>query len=188
MALTIGARPDHGFNDPLGLLTDCHRRIEHFLSVMTRVAAEAGGGALSDEHRRALEACVQYFSNAAPRHTKDEEESLFPRLRQCGADIAVERLSALETEHVATDTALAGVLVSMRRWLEDGPISAGEAARLNEILTQLREVYARHIRVEESEVFPAAREALDADHLREIGQEMAARRGIAPKALDSIFI
>ena len=32
--LQIGAAPDHDFDEPLGLLSDCHRRIEHFLDIL----------------------------------------------------------------------------------------------------------------------------------------------------------
>ena len=31
MGIQIGAKPDSGFDDPIGMLKDCHRRIEHFL-------------------------------------------------------------------------------------------------------------------------------------------------------------
>jgi hypothetical protein len=37
MPLQIGARTAHGFHEPLGLLGDCHRRIEHFLRVLVAV-------------------------------------------------------------------------------------------------------------------------------------------------------
>jgi hypothetical protein len=37
MAIQIGQRPDHDFHEPLGLLSDCHRRIEHFLRVFIAV-------------------------------------------------------------------------------------------------------------------------------------------------------
>jgi hypothetical protein len=43
MPVVIGGRPDSSFSDPLGLLTDCHRRIERFLGALRRVAARAGG-------------------------------------------------------------------------------------------------------------------------------------------------
>jgi hypothetical protein len=34
MAIQIGAKPDSGFDDPIGMLKDCHRRIEHFLNIL----------------------------------------------------------------------------------------------------------------------------------------------------------
>lgn len=30
MAFQIGAKPDSSFDDPIGMLKDCHRRIESF--------------------------------------------------------------------------------------------------------------------------------------------------------------
>ena len=55
MPLQIGQRPDHGFDEPLGLLSDCHRRIEHFLGVLATITDEAAGGPLTPSDRRALE-------------------------------------------------------------------------------------------------------------------------------------
>jgi hypothetical protein len=40
---------------------------------------------LNEEQRGAFEAALRYFREAAPKHTADEEESLFPRLRRIGA-------------------------------------------------------------------------------------------------------
>src|SRR5207244_178405 len=51
---------------------------------------------------RALESALRYFGAAAPKHTADEEESLFPRLRQIRqAEIqtAFSKLKELEEEH-----------------------------------------------------------------------------------------
>jgi len=55
MPLQIGQRPDHGFAQPLGLLSDCHRRIEHFLRVLLAINREAAGGLVHPGHRNAAE-------------------------------------------------------------------------------------------------------------------------------------
>ena len=81
MVLKIGHRPDHDFHEPLGLLSDCHRRIEHFLAVLTTIANHVDGAELRDDQRVQLAGAIAYFATAAPRHTADEEDSLFPRLR-----------------------------------------------------------------------------------------------------------
>ena len=81
MPVLIGAKPESTFEDLIGLLGDCHRRIERFLSILVRVAAEVHGNPLSDEQRTAFQTALKYFREAAPKHTADEEESLFPRLR-----------------------------------------------------------------------------------------------------------
>ena len=61
MAVKIGAKPEHSFEQPLGLLSDCHRRIELFLGVLTRISGDARGGALTDEQRSALPNCSPVF-------------------------------------------------------------------------------------------------------------------------------
>jgi hypothetical protein len=81
MPLQIGRPPDHNFTEPLGLLSDCHRRIEYFLGVLITVTGRTPGGLLTPAQCAALEAALAYFATASPKHTTDEEDSLFPRLR-----------------------------------------------------------------------------------------------------------
>jgi hypothetical protein len=61
MAVHIGAKPDSGFDDPIGMLKDCHRRIEHFLDILCLVAERAHTRSLSGEERSAVKAALQYF-------------------------------------------------------------------------------------------------------------------------------
>ena len=46
MAIQIGAKPDSGFDDPIGMLKDCHRRIESFLGILCVVVDRAQGRSL----------------------------------------------------------------------------------------------------------------------------------------------
>src|ERR1700761_783023 len=85
MAIQIGAKPDSGFDDPIGMLKDCHRRIESFLGILCVVVEREQGRTLRDEERVAVQAALQYFRTGGKRHTADEEESLFPRLRKSDA-------------------------------------------------------------------------------------------------------
>src|SRR5690242_11105483 len=181
MAIQIGQRPDHGFDEPLGLLSDCHRRIEHFLRVLVTVDAQAGGGALSDEQRRALDSAVTYFANAAPKHTADEESSLFPRLRRSADPDAVHalaQLDALEHDHHKAEVDHAAVDVHVRRWLAENRLAAADAADLHARLARLQALYRHHIEIEDSELFPAAARLLNDAQLREVGREMAERRQV----------
>ena len=103
MPVQIGATA-HNFSDPTGLLSDCHRRIEMFLRSLQAVASE--GQQLDDERRRALDLALRYFRESAPKHTADEEESLFPRLRSVGdpeLKTALEKVEALERDHREAD-------------------------------------------------------------------------------------
>src|SRR5207253_5424164 len=102
MPITIGAKRESDFTDPIGMLGDCHRRIERFLNVLATLASEENGGALMEQQRVALETSLRYFREAAPKHTADEEESLFPRLRRldpAGSQAILTRIEALEQDH-----------------------------------------------------------------------------------------
>jgi hemerythrin-like domain-containing protein len=176
MPIVIGAKPESNFADPIGLLTDCHRRIERFLSVLVRVAADASGGPLTSEQRSALETALRYFRDAAPKHTADEESTLFPRLRSC-APQALAEIDALEADHDRADIQHAEIDRLGREWLHTGALSAAEATRLSAILAELSDLYRAHIAIEESSVFPTAAVLPQADRLA-MGKEMAARRGL----------
>ena len=95
MAIQIGAKPDSGFDDPIGMLKDCHRRIESFLGILCVVVNRAQGRSLSDEERDVIKAALQYFRTGGQRHTADEEESLFPRLHESDAH-SFEEIDRLE--------------------------------------------------------------------------------------------
>lgn len=104
MPVQIGSKT-HSFSDPTALLSDCHRRIEMFLGTLEKVGVHIDVP-LTDEPRRALESALRYFREAAPKHTADEEQSVFPRLRQShdlGVEGALATLDALEQEHRRAD-------------------------------------------------------------------------------------
>ena len=184
MPIQIGQRVDHGFDEPLGLLSDCHRRIEHFLRVLITVANEAAGGDLSASHRSALEGAIKYFAVAAPKHTADEEVSLFPRLRQ-RADPAIASalasLDILEHDHGEAETHHAAVDDLVRRWLTDGRLAQADVDGLRTHLARLQALYERHIAIEDQEIFPAAARVLARADFEQIGGEMAARRQVTTR-------
>jgi hemerythrin-like domain-containing protein len=183
MPITIGKKPESSFADPLGLLSDCHRRIERFLGLLITVTADARGGALSAEQREALVAAGRYFREAAPKHIEDEERSLFPRMRDshdAQARAAMATIKELEEDHVVVDRAHMEVDSLVERWMDDGALPASDARRLLSVLEELRAIYERHIAIEDHDVFPLAGRVLNEAAIAALGREMASRRGLAP--------
>jgi len=179
--LKIGQSSDHGFDEPLGLLSDCHRRIEHFLAVLAASADRGGGCELDTPERWQLEGALTYFKTAAPRHTADEEESLFPRLeasRDGAAAAALQLVRRLERDHDEADSLHEAVDRLGRRWLADGRLGRDDLRELQHLLARLRSLYEAHIAVEDQQLFPAAARILSTRDLHAIGNEMAARRSI----------
>ncbi len=174
MAVTIGAR-ENTFANPIGLMTDCHRRIEKFLGVLRQVACFQGRR-LESEERIALEKALRYFREAAPRHTADEEEDLFPRLSIEGRPGVVAALAQLGREHEEAAAWHREVDKLGLCWLRDGQLSESPAARFEEMVARLSGHYAGHIALEETEIFPLAQAELGEAVKEEIGRKMAARR------------
>ena len=181
MPVVIGEKRESDFTDPIGMLGDCHRRIIRFLGILVALATERRGGPLSDEHRTLLSASLRYFREAAPKHTADEEESLFPRLRGLnapGIDAILARIDSLEQDHDCADRSHAEVDRLGQLWLGNGRLSSDDAALLSRLVGQLETLYSDHIGQEDTEVFPFAGTILTLADRQSIGAEMAARRGI----------
>jgi hemerythrin-like domain-containing protein len=177
MPVQIGQKPESDFSNPLGLLSDCHRRIELFLGVLTRICARSKGGDIQPDERAALENALTYFRSAAPKHTADEEDSLFPRLRASGqAQAALECLDRLESDHRSASLDHATVDSLGMRWLNRGTLPDERFLDMNHALERLSRLYARHIAIEDQELFPLAARVLPADQLAAVGREMADRR------------
>lgn len=180
----LGRQPDHGFDQPLGLLADCHRRIEMFLGVLLRIARERAGQPLDSQAAEAVSKAKRYFAEAAPRHTADEEDSLFPRVRAALPERSesLEALDRLHHEHHTADELHARVDALLASWLGDGRLSEERSAELTSALTQLQQLYQTHIELEEAVVFPLAGRILSNEALATVGAEMRSRRGLKPQA------
>ena len=176
MPVQIGAKRDSGFDDPLGMLADCHRRIERFLKVLEIVCHRARGRALSEEEASAVSGSLEYFRSGGRRHTADEEESLFPRLRGQLSASDFKEIDGLEHEHQAADALHAEVDDLYTRWLSAGTLEEADAARLSAAIEELVRIYAGHIRLEEDVVFPRAAQVLDAGAVQAMGDEFRRRR------------
>jgi hemerythrin-like domain-containing protein len=176
MAVQIGGKPDAGFDDPLGMLVDCHRRVERFLNILCRVAERAEGRALSGEETEAVEAALRYFSESGPRHNSDEEESLFPRLRAGeGKDVLAE-VDRLEGEHFEAEALHHETAELYSRWMAEGGLEGADRGRLRAATGRLEKIYGEHIRIEEEVVFPRAKAVLDRETVAVMGEEFKRRR------------
>jgi hemerythrin-like domain-containing protein len=179
--LDIGSRQEHTFAEPLGLLSDCHRRIEMFLGRLILAADRFNGESLPENARQAIEASLRYFREAAPLHTADEEESLFPLLRACGDAGLTDLLAGLhdlEAEHQLMTDGHATVERLVQRWLDQDALAGAELSELKAVLQDLQQRYQAHIAFEDGQVFPQAAAVLSADQCEQVGRAMAARRNV----------
>jgi hemerythrin-like domain-containing protein len=179
MPVQIGTKT-HDFSDPTGLLSDCHRRIEMFLGTLEAVATVIDRPA-SEGTSRALESTLRYFGHAAPKHNADEENSLFPRLRQIQdgeVQSSFAQLDRLEEEHRWAAPLHAEVERIGERYLLTSNLSAPEIENFRRTVARLASMYEQHIDIEDSVIFPLAARLLTASEKLAIAGEMASRRDI----------
>jgi hemerythrin-like domain-containing protein len=90
---------------------------------------------------------------------------------------AMQKLQALEAEHVTAKRSHQVVEELGQEWLSRGSLPPAQADDLAAHLCQLSSIYERHIAIEDMEIFPLAGKVLEAGTLEQVGQEMARRRG-----------
>jgi len=163
------------FDDPLGMLSACHGRIERQLATLDRLQRHLPEHGCDIDARAAARGILKYFDTAAPNHHADEEASVFPRLRNALPGRADVLIADLERDH----RTLAANWRHLRPLLAS--IAAGARANLSpKEVAHVRAAYDAHIAKEESALIPLAAQAFDAAKLLEIGREMAERRGSEP--------
>lgn len=163
--------------DAVDMLLACHQRIRNFTGIAARLADAVG--CPDPEIANAAEAVNRYYAVALPLHEADENESVYPRLRQRLTDSRErEALHAMVDQHAPIDELVAMLLL---RWevLTRAPGRLGEfAEELRDHARQLQELWNEHLALEEEIVFPLIRNRLTAEDLHDIHVEMKQRRGV----------
>jgi len=159
-------------------MSDCHRRIEMFLETLSLVA-EFEGRCLNKDERRALDAALRYFREAA-KHNADEEESLFPRCLRALPHLQVRRaladLARLKQQHRWAAPLHMEVDRLGQQWLANGKLGKNEAHGFYSVIEQLAAMNRTHIDFEDSVLFPLARRVLSRSQTAEIAEEPRKRR------------
>jgi hemerythrin-like domain-containing protein len=158
-----------GFDDPIGLLRACH---EKMLTHCELLAALLDKSSLDNEGREAARKVSRYFSQSAPLHHRDEEDDLFPRINRQTLKVA-ELVHGLKKEHETLDALWNSIAPELKKLPADGFSDAFKQSAM-EFSTLCRE----HIGRENRELLPLASNSLSQQALAEIGEAMAARRGV----------
>ena len=135
----------------LELLQGQHREVEQ---LMEKVAPSGGAEKI---------ALLGKIAESLTLHARLEERHLYPLLRQHGLEQQVDH--SLE-EHT-----------QMRRLVSEILELKRSDPRLDQAFGQLENVVRDHVREEENEIFPKAREKIDAAVLERAGEEMKRAMG-----------
>ena len=171
--------PAVGFEVPLEMLAACHGRVQQQCETLERLATHLQQHGADPQAQQAALAVLRYFDTAARHHHEDEEQDLFPALREAMAGSDAVCLRELTTSLCADHRALEVQWQSLRPWLCS--VADGAAAPFDALAAEAWvQAYGRHIAREEAELLPMASRLLDEAALQRIGRAMRDRRGVGP--------
>ena len=158
--------------DAISLLLGCHQRIRHFTQVALRLAENPYAPAA--DRADAAKSVLRYFQIALPLHEADENESVYPRLRE---KLSVGELSeaneTMVSQHTEIDRVIAELIPLWQSTADRGEQLDSHLLATTEYLQQLWDI---HLSLEEEQVIPALREHLTQRDLSAIRAEMTSRR------------
>jgi hemerythrin-like domain-containing protein len=161
--------------DAVSLLLGCHERIRHFTEVGMRLAEAAHAPA--QDRADAARAVLRYYTIALPLHEADENESVYPRLKEAlpPGELVLANQRMVD-QHADIDATVAE-LVPMWERIERDPQSQAEFRERLRLRTEhLRSLWNVHLALEEEQIVPAMQRYLAPEQLSGIAQEMRDRR------------
>ena len=161
-----------GFDEPLALLRACHKNILAHCDRLDALLVHVDKQGIDNDARKAARDILRYFSTSALLHHRDEEEDLFPRLNRQSIRIA-ELIRDLKQEHTKLDKLWENIAPELKQ-LPDNGFSDGFLQAARDFCTLSRQ----HVNRENMEFLPLAASSLSQLELADIGEAMAARRGV----------
>lgn len=169
--------PGAGFDQPFEMLDACHDRVRRSLDLLRRLRdyLRGHGHGCDDSARQAARDVLRYFDIAGPHHHEDEERHVFPPLQQHADALVRDAVVQLQADHVQMHDQWQRLRAVLLAWRDAEPAPAITDADRT-LVRDFVAAYQRHIRLEESVVYPAARPLFSPAELERIGTEMAQRR------------
>ncbi len=174
----MGAIPVPGFDRPVALIQQVHRRIEHRCALMGRLAEHLAEHGCDADARATAAHIIRFFDEDVVRHHEDEELEFYDSVAGAAPPADRARIGALvaelRREHVilrklwneALRPQLAAVQQGRAAWLGGPDVERCHA------------LYIEHTRREENELIPIAEACLTPERLERFGRGMAERRGV----------
>lgn len=165
------------FEDPVEILTACHRRVSHMLGLLERLVEHLDQVGSDNSARQAARDLTRFFNLAAVHHYNDEELHVVPPLRRLGHDALAQRIL---DEH-------------RKLWLDWAQIEEGlrelsmrssghrvwPPARRS-AWKRFASDYRAHLAFEEREVFPRVEAAVGRAESMDLCEQMSRRHGAHP--------
>lgn len=159
---------------PFDVLDACHRQMVVALQQLDELTARLEDQGVDGKTRTLARDLFLFFTNTAREHHLDEEKHVFPALLTSDDDELVRLTLRLQQDHGWIE----------EDWLQLAPqieaIAAGynwfNLDHLRAAIPVFKALYQDHMALEESMVYPEARQRIGEWDLKGMGREMAARR------------
>jgi iron-sulfur cluster repair protein YtfE (RIC family) len=162
------------FDDGFAVLDACHRKILLALDKLSALVGRLETTGTDAEARSMAAEVLTFFSTTVRQHHEDEERHVFPRLATDSDAETVQAVLRLQQDHdwleedwMALSPHLAAIAAGQSWW---------EVESLRDGLSVFSALLRDHIALEESLIYPQARQRLQGVQRRDMGREMAARR------------
>lgn len=161
------------FDTPLEMLRACHGRIMDQCGTLHKLLQHLAAHGCDVQAQQAARAILRYFDTAGQYHHQDEELDLFPLLLASQNSEASELIGKLLRDHKEMEAAW----LRLRQPLLD--ITEGHTTTLDaSAVRNFSSVYERHIDLENAQLLPLSARLLSAGQINDLGNKMAARRGV----------
>lgn len=173
ISITTRQADNVSFDQPTAMLHACHDKILQQCETLEKLAAHLVIHGCDAQAQQAAQRVLRYFDTAGQFHHLDEENDLFPALRQAAGEkepALNSLLDSLLVQHIAMLSAWDAVKLVLLQL-----VNGKNVVLITDVFTAC---YRDHIAREERELLPLATRWLTDEQQQQIGQRMAARRGV----------
>lgn len=168
-----------GFDQPIAVLKHCHDRIRKQLATLRKLLDHLPAHGADDDARQAAQAVLKYFDKAAHVHHEDEEQNLLPMLAATAQGDDAALLSTLAPRILAEHQQMDLDWHIIKSQLDSVAAGTGTALCAADV-ARFADAYTAHMETEEQHIATMAKRLFSADQMRQLGEAMQQRRGIAP--------
>ena len=167
--------------DPLRYLSNVHRRMSEEIGKLAHYAQWKQGAQFTDFEEIDVRGTLRYLDKTIVLHADDEDGSLFPRMIGTGdpdAEGAAPLLAGITVDQVKLAELYERVAGYYEKWFRQSSLTFQDVWELKRLVRELRTAHRRHVRLEETRVFPLAEKVLCPTCRSGIVHEMLMRRGL----------
>lgn len=169
--------PAVGPDTPFEMLEACHERVRRTLQLLEKLQTYLINTGHDASAALAAQDVLRYFNLAAPLHHQDEELHVFPPLLALGDAVLSNVVNQLLADHRAMETAWPRAAAVLQQ-IAAGSCATWQALDLTQTadLQKFSALYEDHIFLEESQIYPRAREVCLPSALQAMSADMVHRR------------